>query len=160
LLGDEADEKLVEEISRRKESLFRRLANGNTPLLPGARALLANLHQAGIRQALATSAPLENIQAQLGDPEVMDFFQAVVSGSKADFPGKPHPGIFLEAARQLGTDPRFCLVIEDAIAGVKAAKAAGMYCLAVTNTNPRADLALADRVVDSLEEVEYPELVG
>jgi beta-phosphoglucomutase len=70
--------------------------------------------------------------------------------------GKPDPGVFLKAASAVGVPPGRCLVIEDAIAGVQAAKAAGMACLAVTNTNARAALAAAqaDRVVDSLLEMD------
>jgi beta-phosphoglucomutase-like phosphatase (HAD superfamily) len=67
--------------------------------------------------------------------------------------GKPAPDVFLAAARAIGTEPRDCLVIEDAVLGVKAAKAAGMACLAVTNTHPAENLRQADRVVASLLDI-------
>jgi len=67
--------------------------------------------------------------------------------------GKPHPQGFLLAAEKLEVAPENCIVIEDAVAGVAAAKRAGMRCLAVTNTHPRLSLMEADLVVDTLEEI-------
>ena len=67
--------------------------------------------------------------------------------------GKPNPQVFLLAAEKLKVKPAGCLVIEDAIAGVAAAKRAGMKCLAVTNSHPMEALRVADMVVDSLEKV-------
>ena len=83
---------------------------------------------------------------------VETLFQAIVSGREVE-EGKPSPLGFLLAAKKLGIEPQDCIVIEDAIAGVTAAKKAGMYCLAVTNTNPRTSLKEADLIVDSLKEV-------
>ena len=72
--------------------------------------------------------------------------------------GKPSPQGFLLAAERLGIKPEDCIVIEDAVAGVAAAKRAGMHCLAVTNTHPRTGLAEADLIVDSLEAVTVSDL--
>jgi beta-phosphoglucomutase-like phosphatase (HAD superfamily) len=74
--------------------------------------------------------------------------------------GKPSPQGFLLAARRLGVEPENCVVIEDSVAGVTAARRAGMRCLAVTNTRPRESLAEADLVVDTLEEVTVADLAG
>jgi beta-phosphoglucomutase-like phosphatase (HAD superfamily) len=79
---------------------------------------------------------------------IRDYFVAEVSAEK--MPGKPDPAVFLEAARRVGLPPARCVVVEDAIAGVAAAKRAGMACLAVTTTNPASALAAADQIVDSL----------
>jgi len=67
--------------------------------------------------------------------------------------GKPHPEVFLKAAQGIGLPPSRCVVIEDAVVGVEAAKAAGMRCLAVTTTHPAEKLALADQVVPDLTHV-------
>jgi beta-phosphoglucomutase-like phosphatase (HAD superfamily) len=56
------------------------------------------------------------------------------------------------AANKLNVEPRNCIVIEDAVAGIRAAKNCGIYCIAVTNTCPKQDLAEADMVVDRLDE--------
>jgi beta-phosphoglucomutase-like phosphatase (HAD superfamily) len=80
---------------------------------------------------------------------IRSFFGAVVSG--ADIPGKPDPTVFLNAAQRIEVRPQRCVVIEDAIAGVEAAKRAGMRCVAVTTTNPPEALARADIVVERLD---------
>ncbi len=64
------------------------------------------------------------------------------------------------AAKRLEVEPRNCIVIEDAVAGVTAAKRAGMKCLAVTNTHPKISLKAADLVVDTLEAVSVDDLSG
>ncbi len=93
----------------------------------------------------------------IGGLGIRGYFHAVVSGREV-VEGKPSPQGFLLAARKLEVAPDSCIVIEDAVAGVTAAKRAGMHCLAVTNTHPRESLRRADRVVDSLEEVSVNDL--
>ena len=102
--------------------------------------------------AIASSAPMENIQLILRGLGIESYFQAIVWGREVT-EGKPSPQAFLLAAEKLGVKPEDCLVIEDAVAGVSAAKRAGMKCIAVTTTNPREKLHEADLVVDSLAEV-------
>ena len=103
--------------------------------------------------AIASSAPLENIQLILQRLGIDSFFQAIVWGREVS-EGKPSPQGFLLAARKLGVKPQDCVAIEDAVAGVAAAKGAGMKCVAVTTTHNRANLKEADLIVDSLEAVD------
>jgi HAD superfamily hydrolase (TIGR01509 family) len=147
----ETPQALIDQIGDEKEELFRRLIAGQLQPLPGVKPLLAALQAAGFRQAIGSSAPQANIDAELDALGLRLYFDAIVSG--AGFPGKPNPQVYLQAAGCLGLAPRRCLVIEDAIPGVQAAKAAGMRSLAVTNTNSAAALSAADRVVESLETV-------
>ena len=102
-------------------------------------------------QAVASSAPQANIDVLLDALGIRAYFEAEVSAEK--MPGKPNPAVFLEAARRVGHTPDRCVVVEDAIAGVAAAKSAGMACLAVTNTNPAAALSAADLIVDNLADL-------
>jgi beta-phosphoglucomutase-like phosphatase (HAD superfamily) len=81
-----------------------------------------------------------------------------VSGQEVS-ESKPSPQLYLLAAEKLQVTPNDCVVIEDSPFGVKGAKAAGMKCLAVTNTHPRRDLEQANKVVDSLEEVDLVTLL-
>jgi len=153
LLIDEelvADE--VQAISDRKEMLFRQLVKDKAKLLPGVLAWLARLESLGIRQAIASSAPQENIDVLVDELGLRGYFEAIVSG--AAMPGKPNPDVFLEAARRIGVPPAACVVVEDAIAGVQAARYAGMRCIAVTTTNRADKLSAADIVVDSLDELD------
>jgi beta-phosphoglucomutase len=107
----------------------------------------------GLKVAVASSADeikvLGNLN-EIGLPAAT--FDAVVNGSQVERK-KPAPDIFLEACRRLGLDPASCLVVEDAVAGVAAAKAAGTRCLAVTTSFSRDQLTRADWVVDGLDHV-------
>ena len=76
------------------------------------------------------------------------YFDALVSGS--DLPGKPEPTVFFKAARLIDVAPERCVVVEDAVAGVEAAKRAGMKCVAVTTTNSASALGEADIIVEEL----------
>jgi len=138
-------------ISERKEAAFRRAIHGKAQPMPGVVAWLDRLQRLGCRQAIASSAPPENIDALVDELGIRPFFSAVVSAYR--LPGKPDPAVFLEAARLVEVPPAGCIVIEDGIPGVEAARRAGMKCIAVTSTNPRQSLSSANRIVDSLEEL-------
>jgi HAD superfamily hydrolase (TIGR01509 family) len=148
LLGREPDPRLVDEIAARKEERLRRFVQGHVTLLPGAADWLNRLKAGGWRQAVASSSPLENIHAILGSLRLDAFFDALVSG--ADLPGKPEPALFLSGAHALTVSPKRCVVVEDAIAGVEAAKRGGMKCIAVLTTNPAETLSKADVIVERL----------
>lgn len=151
LLGKPPEADFLQMVSDRKERRYRELLRGRLQLLPGALKWLTWLWEQGFLQALASSAPVANIEATMNELNIRRYFSTLVSASS--MPGKPDPAVFLEAARQLGVKPAVCVVVEDAIAGVEAAKAAEMKCIAVSTTHPRSSLAIADIVVDSLEEL-------
>jgi beta-phosphoglucomutase family hydrolase len=137
-------------IAQRKEELFRRIAAQSIKPFPGVLNLMLSLRSAGWKMALVSSTPAENIKLILRSLEINSLFDTIVT-DKDVLRGKPDPEGFLLAAERLGVSPSNCVVIEDAIAGVKAAKNAGMKCIAVTNTHPADRLKEADLVVDSLE---------
>ena len=139
-------------MSLTKEAEFRRLLEGRVEALPGADRLIRVLHAAGHRQAVASSSPLENIEIILRTLGVASCFQTVASGDEVTH-GKPHPEIFTVAATRLGVSPVECIVLEDAVVGVRAGIRAGMRVYAVTTTRTRQELADADLVVDTLEEL-------
>src|SRR5581483_1104026 len=106
-------------------------ARQGVALLPGVRPLLEKLHASGFKQAIGSSAPRPNLDLILKLTQTQVLFQAVVSMEDTQR-GKPDTQVFLMAAQKLGTEPRRCLVIEDAVVGVQAAKAGGMKCIAVS----------------------------
>ena len=158
LLGSAPDQAFYEKVSREKETRFREIILGQARPLPGVLETLGFLQSKGVRQAIASSAPMENIDVLVDVLALRGYFDAVVSGSQ--LPGKPAPDVFLAAARALNTPPENCLVIEDAVTGVAGAKSAGMLCLAVTNTNPAEKLRQADYIFDSLLELKPDFLEG
>ncbi len=156
-LGKEISQDEIEAIARRKEKTFRRMIGQNIKPIPGAVKLLKALDESGVKMALASSTPIENIRLITGSLGIADCFQAIVSGHEVT-EGKPSPQVFLLAARRLGVKPGNCIVIEDAVAGVTAAKKAGMYCVAIATTHSKESLKQADLVVDTLEIVTVKDL--
>jgi beta-phosphoglucomutase len=142
----------IRELSERKEAYFRELIGKEARALPGALELMSQLHEAGFAQALASSTPQANIDLISEVLGLRRYLQVLVSGETVER-GKPAPDIFLKAAAGLQVTPEACVVIEDAPAGVEAAHAAGMRCIAVAGTRDPALLREADLVVRSLSEL-------
>ena len=161
LVEGEPDTEFASQLGERKEFLFREMVKGQVQPLPGVRMWLERLQAENlgendntayvVRSAIASSAPPATIEVLISEMGLKPYFYALVSG--ADMPGKPDPGVFIEAARQIEMPPEKCVVVEDAVAGVEGAKRAGMKCVAVTTTNPAKALQTADIIVDRLDEL-------
>lgn len=151
LFGEDVDPEFSVRVSERKEALFRQMLSGRVTLLPAVRDWLGKFQGWGMRQAVASSAPAENITALVDEFDLQPYFRAMVSGT--GMPGKPHPDVFLKSAQELGAPPERCVVIEDAVHGVEGARAAGMKCIAVTTTNSAEALSQADLVLKDLTEL-------
>jgi beta-phosphoglucomutase len=156
LFGKERSDREVAELGDKKEELYREAAGRGVKLVSGARALLEALEEAGFRQAIGSSAPRANLDLILRLTGTERFFEAVVSMEDIQR-GKPDPQVFQVAAERLGMPAGRCVVIEDAVAGVQAAKAGRMKCIAVQFAGEHSESALAkagaDLVVASLEQV-------
>ena len=140
-------------LDARKEALFRELLARDFPVMDGAVALIDELYQAGYRLAVGSSGPPENVQLVLDSLGRAACFRGVVTGMDVTR-GKPDPQVFLTAADRLGLDPCRCVVIEDATAGVRAAKRAGMRCVGFVSRGHRdAELSEADLLVRRLSEL-------
>ena len=139
----------------RTYAIYLELIKGNLHALPGVVEFVGECRERGLALALASSADQVKVTANLkeiGLPPAT--FDAIVDGSDVARK-KPNPDLFLEAARRLGLDPAACLVVEDALSGVAAARAAGARCLTVTTSFPAEKLveAKADWVVPDLGQV-------
>lgn len=141
----------VTNIADYKERIFRQEARRLIRPMPGAVQLLDELEQGGWLQAVASSAPQENIDLIVEAFGIRRYFAAILSGARLPA-GKPDPALFLAAARALQLPPEHCVVIEDAPVGVEAACRAGMPCIAVATTRPREALG-PGRVFDTLASV-------
>jgi beta-phosphoglucomutase len=139
-------------LADRKEAYFRELIRETAAPLPGAMELMHELHEAGYAQALASSTPIENIQLISNALGLERYLSVLVSGETVPH-GKPAPDIFLKAASELGILSHLCLVIEDAVAGVEAAHAAGMRCISVAGERDLPGLRKAELMVKTLKEV-------
>ena len=152
-LGWGDDPAIVRELADRKEELYRKLvAAEGVIVLPGARELLVALQEAGIPRAVGSSTPRGNLDALFAATGLDALFDQVVCGSDV-LHGKPDPEVFLKGAALLGLPPHRCLVIEDAFAGIEAARRGGMKVVGVATTNPLSSLGECDLAVETLLEV-------
>ena len=152
-----ADE--LDRLSDWKERRYRELIADKLALSGGASELLHGLRKGGFLLAVGSSAPRANLSLVLQRLGVADYFDVCVTKEHVS-KGKPAPDTFLTAAEKLSLPPHRCVVVEDAVQGVQAGKAAGMRVVAVTTTRKRADLAGADIIVDSLSELTAADFAG
>ena len=139
-------------LADRKEAYFRELIGETAHALPGAIELMSALHEAGYKQAMGTSTPMANVELISEVLGLKRYLSVFVSGEMVPR-GKPAPDIFLKAAELLQVEPRHSLVIEDAVAGVQAAHAGGMYAIAVAGERDLPGLRAAELMVKDLTQV-------
>jgi pseudouridine 5'-phosphatase len=149
-----------EYIQRRNEVLLPAMTH--VEIFPGVERLVSSLKASGVKIAVATSSPRNLLEAKkTGKADFFRLFDAIVCGDDV-INGKPSPEIFLKAAAAIGEEPSNCIVFEDAPAGVRGAKAAGMRCVAIPNLEVDQDLykeASPDFSIRSILEL-VPESVG
>lgn len=140
-----------------RADMERRLRSAPVPEMPGARALLAALHRAGVPTALVSASPRVQVDAVL-DSVGRELFATTVASDEVPRT-KPHPDPYLRAAQQLGADPAYCVVLEDSPTGVAAGEAAGCAVVGVPGV---VELAAAPGrlVVSSLLELGLADLVA
>ncbi len=146
LLGWCQEPSEIQRLSDRKEALYREIvAETGVEVLSGAYALLDSLDASGVPCGLGTSTPRNNLEAVIDRLHLRDYFAAIVTGEEVT-DGKPNPDVFLKVAEKLDLAPERCVVIEDAHAGIQAAKRGGMGVVAVATTHPADTLQEADLV--------------
>ena len=158
LLGQKVSAEEVDRLADWKEQRYRILIADELTLASGAKTLLHDLKNEGFLLAIGSSAPRANLDLILERLQVQTFFDAYVTKEDVS-KGKPAPETFLKAAEKLALPTGCCVVVEDAVQGIEAGKAAGMRVVAITTTRKRADLAEADLVVDSLAELRAEDFV-
>jgi beta-phosphoglucomutase len=122
-------------MAERKEDLYRLAAATQLGEVQGALAAMRNARERGLKLAICTASPDKNIAVAFDRFGLGELVETTVSPEQG-FRGKPHPDLFVEAARRLGMSAEACLVFEDAPLGVEAARRAGMPAFALTTTMP------------------------
>ena len=150
LFGPQIPPAESDEIAEAKEAAFREIIRANVPLAPGIGEVLRDLKSRGIRIAVGSSAPPENVNLVLDGGNLRSLFDAAVNGSEVQR-GKPAPDVFLIAAKRIGVDPGDCAVIEDAPTGIAAAVAAGMLPVGVATTHTAGQLKEAGAKIVSAQ---------
>jgi len=145
----------TEEMMRRRAEIAIEFFANRVGLFPSAKQALEALRQMNLRLAVATSSISASARPFLERHKLTPFFDVIVTGDEIER-GKPHPDIYMRAAEKLGLAPDACLVIEDALSGIAAAKAAQMRVAAIPDTrfvNPREYQKKADYVLGGLSEI-------
>lgn len=153
----------IPELIRQKNEMFEQIMSNEGQLFDGVREFLDRLKQADIRMAICSGALLSEIKLILDKTGLEDYFEDIVSAEQVER-GKPYPDGFelalerINQGRQEKIEPFECIVIEDSGWGLKAANSAGMHTVAVTNSFKKEELASAELIVSSLEELEIEDL--
>jgi beta-phosphoglucomutase family hydrolase len=152
LAGCDLSADQIKRMSDWKEKRYRELIAERLTLAEGAETLINELQTNGFLLAIGSSAPRENIDFICRRIPLLGSLNAYVAGEDVSR-GKPAPDTFLKAAKELSIAPNRCVVVEDAVQGIQAAKAAAMHAVALTTTRSREELLEADLIVDSLAEL-------
>jgi len=143
----------IDKVKARTYEIYGRIVSGKLEALDGVHEFIALCSNKGLRLALATSADTIKMEINLREIGLTaDIFQSIVTGLDV-VNKKPFPDIYLKAAENIGLKPSECLVVEDAVSGIKAGRAAGCRCLAVTTSFEASALNEADWICNSLTEV-------
>ena len=143
----------IENAKKRTYAIYLELIKGRLEPLPGVFDFLAECEKRKMKLAVASSADAIKVEANLREIGLStNRFDAVLNGNMVEHK-KPAPDIFLLTAKRIGLSPSVCMVVEDAVAGVAAAKAAGSRCLALTTSYPAERLSDANWIVPNLAHV-------
>jgi beta-phosphoglucomutase len=140
----------VETDKARAYEIYGRLVKGRLEALPGVHRFISRCRNLNLKLAVATSADEVKLKINLRETGLnKELFGALVNGLDVE-KRKPDPEIYLKASARLGVKPESCLVVEDAVSGVKAARAAGCRCLALTTSFSKDELKGADWFAENL----------
>ncbi|QNF32650.1 HAD family phosphatase [Adhaeribacter swui] len=155
--GNDFTSDQLTDLSEEKEALFRDIYRDHVELTGGLQNFLQELKDAGVPMALASNAPISNIDFILDATNTRTYFDAVVDATQVT-KGKPDPEIYLRAAELLNVEPSNCIVMEDSTVGVEAGQKAEMKVVGITTTHSAEELSHTDLVIDSFTELGLNEL--
>src|SRR5439155_12215676 len=146
-------------LADRKGELYRQIARDGLPAVRGVRAFVDEVAAAGTPRAVATSASRLDVERLLDPLGLLNQFDAVVTAEDVRR-GKPDPEVYLLAAESIGVPPGQCLVFEDSVVGIQAARRAGMRVIGVATAHADGELldAGAASVIDDFEGLAWPAL--
>lgn len=156
LLGKTLPDGEARRLARRKRDLYVELARGGLRAVEGAPAFIEHLARRGIPRAVGTSASRMDVERMLGAVGLRRHFEVVVTSEDVRL-GKPDPEVYVLAARRLGAAPGACVVFEDSVVGIQAARRAGMRAIGVTTAYGEEELraAGAEVVIGDFEGLEW-----
>jgi beta-phosphoglucomutase len=161
VLGRAVPERQARDFAFRKRELYLERARGGVRAIPGVQAFVAGLVRSGVPRGVGTSATRRDAYRILRALELHAHFEVVVSVEDVMW-GKPDPEVYLLAARRLRIPPPACLVLEDSLVGLEAARRAGMRAVGVATAHDERELrrAGAERVIDDFDGLTWTALTG
>ncbi len=157
LFGKELSAEEITRLTDEKEALYRAYYAPHITAIPGLTNLLAQIQEAAIPMAIATSGLPVNIAFMFDHVAIEGYFEQVIDATYITN-SKPHPEIFLKAAAAVKANPLNCVAFEDSVAGVRSAKAAGMKVVGLTTTHTAEDLHEADKIIKDYTEINVTDL--
>ncbi len=145
-------EEMILAYAEEKEDLYRHIFATDIKPVKGLIEFLDRLDHHQIARAIGTSAPQSNVEFTLSKTKTSRYFNIILNDTSITH-SKPHPEIYLKAAKALGLPNSQCIVIEDSLSGVEAGQAAGSKVIGITTTHSRKELAHTDLVIDDFEEL-------
>ena len=153
------DKERLSAYGEEKESLFRELYSGDIKAVDGVEDFLSKAVMQNIPRSIATSAPRANVDFTLAKTHLEKYFPVILDESFVTR-GKPDPEIYLKTAAAMKIDPKKCIVFEDSLSGVQAARSAGCKVVGVTTTHPGDELRETDLVIENFLEVDPGKLIA
>jgi beta-phosphoglucomutase len=144
-------------ISHAKEVRYQELYKPHLDLLPGLFNFLKNVKQRGVKMAIGSAAPPFNINFVMDNLNIRHYFQEIISGDDVE-ESKPHPEVYLKAAKHLGVEPESCIVFEDAPKGVEAALNAGMHAIVITTMHAKEEFQAYGNILLFIQDYNDPRL--
>ncbi len=151
IFEEEMPHERVRAIGQEKEALYRELYKPHLKFTTGLEAFLSECQEEKIPMVVGTSAPVENVDFTLDGLGIRGLFKDVLD-ERAVTKGKPNPEIYKKCAKAVGLPNKKCLVLEDAVSGIKAGKAAGSKVIGVATSHKREELD-ADLVIDDFTQI-------
>ena len=157
LLGGSVATDKIKQYEDEMESKFRMDYAPHVKPIKGLIRFLGALRRNNVKMALASSAPKLNVDFILKKTRTANFFKTIIDGDSIE-KGKPHPEVYLKTTKAINFIPEKCIVIEDSLSGIEAAKRAGCKVVGITTTHSLQELASADLVINDFEEIDLIDL--
>ena len=156
LIPEAAKKYDIKALSDEKEAIYREIYTKTIKPVPGLIPLLEDLHKNGIKCAVGSSAPVENVDFVIDTLKIRRFFSAFVNGDMVA-KAKPDPEIYLKSLAKLGLPASECIVMEDSFAGIESARKAGIKVIALATTNSAEALEKADveMIIPDFSQINY-----
>ena len=147
------DNETLKKLAQLKEDTYYRIAEGKLHPIPGVNRIIQDAINLNLKIAVASSGSINKINFNLSQAGLNDKFKNIISADDVKY-AKPAPDIFLEAMNRLGIEPEKCIIIEDSLSGIKAAKLSGAFTIGLATTFLVENLYEADLIIKNYDELD------